>query len=65
MFVARTRRHQVAGAVADIVKRVKDGLSVVLFAEDTSSDGNRVPPFRSALLSAVEEASAHAGNIVI
>jgi len=65
VFVARTRRHRAAGAVADFVKRLKDGLSVVLFAEGTSSDGNRVLPFRSALLGAVEEASAHAGNIVI
>lgn len=65
VFVDRTRRHQAAGAVADIVKRLKDGLSVVLFAEGTSSDGNRVLPFRSALLGALEEASAHAGNILI
>lgn len=65
VFVDRTRRHQAAVAVADIVKRLKDGLSVVLFAEGTSSDGNRVLPFRSALLGAVEEASAHAGNILI
>jgi len=65
VFVDRTRRHQAADAVADIVKRLKDGVSVVLFAEGTSSDGNRVLPFRSALLGAVEEASAHAGNILI
>ena len=65
VFVDRTRRHQAAEAVADIVKRLKDGVSVVLFAEGTSSDGNRFLPFRSALLGAVEEASAHAGNILI
>ena len=65
VFVDRTRRHQAAEAVADIVKRLKDGVSVVLFAEGTSSDCNRVLPFRSALLGAVEEASAHAGNILI
>jgi len=65
VFVDRTRRHQTGEAVADIVKRLKDGVSVVLFAEGTSSDGNRVLPFRSALLGAVEEASAHAGNVII
>ena len=37
-----------------------DGTPVVLFAEGTSSDGNRVLPFRSALLGAVEEAGSHA-----
>jgi 1-acyl-sn-glycerol-3-phosphate acyltransferase len=65
VFVDRTRRHQTGEAVAEIVKRLKDGVSVVLFAEGTSSDGNRVLPFRSALLGAVEEASAQAGNILI
>ena len=65
VFVDRTRRHQTAEAVADIVKRLTDGVSVVLFAEGTSSDGNRVLPFRSALLGAVEEASAYAGDILI
>jgi 1-acyl-sn-glycerol-3-phosphate acyltransferase len=68
VFVDRTRRHQAAGAVAEIVKRLSGGTSVVLFAEGTSSDGNRVLPFRSALLGAVEEAAARggaAGHILI
>lgn len=65
VFVDRARRHQTGAAVAEIVKRLADGVSVVLFAEGTSSDGNRVLPFRSALLGAVEEASARAGNILI
>ena len=65
VFVDRTRRHRTGETVTDIVKRLKDGLSVVLFAEGTSSDGNRVLPFRSALLGAMEEAAAHAGNILI
>jgi|SRR5689334_5407911 1-acyl-sn-glycerol-3-phosphate acyltransferase len=66
VFVDRTRRHQTSDAVAEIVKRIESGVSVVLFAEGTSSDGNRVLPFRSALLGAVEEAAANGGdNIVI
>ena len=66
VFVDRTRRHQTGDAVAEIVKRIEGGVSVVLFAEGTSSDGNRVLPFRSALLGAVEEAaSSGSDNIVI
>ncbi len=62
VFVDRTRRHQSADAVAQIVERLKGGTPVVLFAEGTSSDGNRVLPFRSALLGAVEAAAAHGGE---
>ena len=67
VFVDRTRRHQTSDAVDEIVKRMENGVSVVLFAEGTSSDGNRVLPFRSALLGAVEEAAGRGGvdSIVI
>ena len=58
VFVDRTRRHQTASAVAEMVKRLIDGISVVLFAEGTSSDGNRVLPFRSALIGAVRRRRA-------
>jgi len=62
VFVDRQRRHQTADAVGEMVKRLKSGTSVVLFAEGTSSDGNRVLPFRSALLGAVKHmASGHEG----
>lgn len=59
VFVDRTRRHQAADAIAEIVKRLASGTSVVLFAEGTSSDGNRVLPFRSALLGAIKHAAQH------
>jgi lyso-ornithine lipid O-acyltransferase len=58
VFVDRARRHQTGDAIAEIVERLASGVSVVLFAEGTSSDGNRVLPFRSALIGAVKEASA-------
>jgi len=61
VFVDRTRRHQAVEAVNEIVNRLHGGTSVVLFAEGTSSDGNRVLPFRSALLGAVEEAAIRGG----
>jgi 1-acyl-sn-glycerol-3-phosphate acyltransferase len=62
VFVERARRRQTGEAVMQIVDRLKGGTSVVLFAEGTSSDGNRVLPFRSALLGAVEMAAKHAGE---
>lgn len=66
VFVDRSRRQQTGDAIADMVKRLEDGTSVVLFAEGTSSDGNRVLPFRSALIGAVREAGARAqGGVMI
>jgi len=61
VFVDRNRRHQTADAVGEMVARLKGGTPVVLFAEGTSSDGNRVLPFRSALLGAVKHVAEHGG----
>jgi 1-acyl-sn-glycerol-3-phosphate acyltransferase len=55
VFVDRTRRHQTAEVNAEIAQRLNDGDPVVLFAEGTSSDGNRVLEFRSALVGAVAQ----------
>jgi lyso-ornithine lipid O-acyltransferase len=66
VFVDRTRRQKTGDAISEIVKRLASGTSVVLFAEGTSSDGNRVLPFRSALIGAVKEAGSRAeGGILI
>mgnify|MGYP001591031113 CR=1 FL=1 len=65
VFVDRARRHQTGDAIAEIVHRLAGGTSVVLFAEGTSSDGNRVLPFRSALVGAVKEASARAESGIL
>ena len=65
VFVDRTRRHQTGNAVAEIVKRIESGVSVVLFAEGTSSDGNRVLPFRTALLGAVEGTTGNGGDNIL
>jgi 1-acyl-sn-glycerol-3-phosphate acyltransferase len=64
VFVDRTRRHQAGDAVQEIVARLTSGTSVVLFAEGTSSDGNRVLPFRSALVGAVREAATRGGIVI-
>ncbi len=65
VFVDRARRHQTGDAIAEIVQRLAGGTSVVLFAEGTSSDGNRVLPFRSALMGAVKEASERAESGIL
>jgi len=54
VFVERTRRSQTAKAKNSIAERLAAGDTLVLFPEGTSSDGNRVLPFKSALLSAAE-----------
>ena len=57
VFVDRERRHKTGDTIDEIAKRLADGHPVVLFAEGTSSDGNRVLPFRSALVGAIDAAS--------
>jgi 1-acyl-sn-glycerol-3-phosphate acyltransferase len=59
VFVDRKRRQQTGDAISDMVQRLKENVPVLLFAEGTSSDGNRVLPFRSALVGAVRDASEH------
>ncbi len=66
VFVERNKRQQTGDAIAEIVARLASGTTMVLFAEGTSSDGNRVLPFRSALIGAVKEAGnrSEAGILV-
>ncbi len=53
VFVDRQRRT--TGEQRDqLVERIAAGRNLILFPEGTSSDGNRVLPFRSALLGATE-----------
>jgi 1-acyl-sn-glycerol-3-phosphate acyltransferase len=54
VFVARERRSQTAQTRDGIRKRLLAGEALVLFPEGTSSDGNKVLPFKSALLGAAE-----------
>lgn len=53
VFVDRERRAAVGDTTSEIVRRLDAGDTIVLFAEGTSSDGNRVLPFMTSLFGAV------------
>jgi lyso-ornithine lipid O-acyltransferase len=53
VFVDRTRRTAVAGTASQMAHRLSTGDALVLFAEGTSTDGNRVLPLRTSLFGAV------------
>lgn len=65
VFVDRQRRHATGAVNREIADRLGQGDPVVLFAEGTSSDGNRVLPFRTALVGAVREAFATTGEVMV
>jgi len=54
VFIERERRSQTVEARDLIRKRLLEGDALVLFPEGTSDDGNKVLPFKSALLGAAE-----------
>jgi len=56
VFVDRNRRSGTARANAALADRLEEGDPIVLFAESTTSDGNRILPFRSSLVGAAREA---------
>src|SRR5215210_2701083 len=61
VFLDRARRSATAKANAEIAHRLVRGDVVVLFPEGTSSDGNRVLPFRSSLVGAARAALSESG----
>ena len=54
VFIDRGRRRAVGETADEIVRRLAAGDTVVLFAEGTSSDGNRVLPFKTSLFAAAK-----------
>jgi lyso-ornithine lipid O-acyltransferase len=63
VFVDRTRRHKTRDVNSEIARRLADGDAVVLFGEGTSSDGNRVLTFRTALIGSARDAVAAAEHV--
>lgn len=54
VYVDRERRSAVGETAGEIIERLAAGDAIVLFAEGTSSDGNRVLPFRTSLFAAAK-----------
>ncbi len=52
VFIDRQRRSATGDSTNEIANRLKQSDTIVLFAEGTSSDGNRVLPFLSTLFAA-------------
>jgi lyso-ornithine lipid O-acyltransferase len=63
VFVDRTRRQKTRDVNSEIARRLAGGDAVLLFAEGTSSDGNRVLTFRTALIGSARDAIAEAGHV--
>ncbi|MBC2884041.1 1-acyl-sn-glycerol-3-phosphate acyltransferase [Ochrobactrum sp. CM-21-5] len=61
VFVERERRGKTAQQTSEIATRLVNGDVMVLFPEGTTSDGNRVLPFKTALFGAAHAAIREAG----
>lgn len=60
VFVDREKRNEVTSKTNEILRRLKAGDTVVLFAEGTSSHGSSVLPFKTSLFAAVKPSKADA-----
>lgn len=65
VFVERGRRAQTLEHRTKVRDRLDEGDLMVLFAEGTSSDGNRVLPFKSALISAAQDVAESGGSAMV
>lgn len=65
VFVERTRRSATAEIRDEIRERLLAGDTLLLFPEGTSHDGNRVLPFKSALLGAAEAVLANGRHVKV
>jgi 1-acyl-sn-glycerol-3-phosphate acyltransferase len=65
VFVERTRRSATGETRDEIRDRLVAGETLLLFPEGTSNDGNRVLPFKSALLGAAEAVLANGQHVKV
>ena len=61
VFIDRARRSHTATVNSALARRLAAGDRVVLFAEGTTGDGNRVLPFRASLVGAARAALTEGG----
>lgn len=61
VFVERERRGKTGAQASEIASRLAAGDAMVLFPEGTTSDGNRVLPFKTALFGAAHAAIRETG----
>lgn len=54
VFVERDRRGKTGEQASEIARRLNEGDIMVLFAEGTTGDGNRVLPFKTSLFGAAQ-----------
>lgn len=52
LYVERRSKENIHGEINEIVEALQDGLDVVVFPEATSTNGEKILPFKRALLSA-------------
>jgi 1-acyl-sn-glycerol-3-phosphate acyltransferase len=64
IFVDRGRRRCIPPVNAEMARAMVEGEPVVLFAEATTGDGNRILPFRSSHFEAVRAAAADGGAAI-
>ena len=65
VFIDRQRRQSTVAQAGEVAGRLSEGDIIVLFAEGTSSDGNHVLPFRSALVGAAQLAIPDGGAATV
>ncbi len=65
VFVERSRRSSTGESRDEIRERLLAGDTLLLFPEGTSHDGNRVLPFKSALLGAAEAILANGQHVKV